>query len=625
MRRAKGWIANPRAAQARRLNRIDSSFIVYRSGFFSAFTLVELMISIVLVLVLMVGIGKIFQLTSNTVGGGMAISTMTRDDRAAQVTMQDDFAGAASDSPVFMICSERASAFLTPQDKKSDADGDPMTVPDASSTHVETNYSILQSAGGSALSPALYGDRNHRIDRIGFFARGTFSRQTSNDNLSYRAALGPNSNEAYIWYGHVRLPGTTNDNNNSATNPDGNANNYQTGTTTFFPHLGYKTNTNNNSVDYDSTGTDYKYYENNPIATNWVLGRVAILLEDESNFGPTPSAPYWNGGKGTEHLIANNAALAPLGYRTTIGTYLRTNGTSQSGSNADFYPLPTQLTGNNGYIYRSRYDVAGTTISGFRGIVSKLYDQQQFVSNSPQWWWSMVYDTTHPTVITSNAPSPVLPFRFECNPYVTKPLTGTQMAQTTPYFIPHVTQFIVEFAGDYLTQTDPAIPSATNNAGYITDEAPDGKIDFYYDTSADSTGIQPQLWVRKIRWYGFPRDTGGALNGGPDGMVKTPPATSVGLKNSNGYPDVLPYRDIAALAPVHDVPQNFEVPDANMVTAPSGANPDYAAYGGLSGNAHYYCVWRNSAPKLIRILMKIDDPNGRVGQGRWIEQVFAVQ
>ncbi|HWB54329.1 MAG TPA: hypothetical protein VG722_09050, partial [Tepidisphaeraceae bacterium] len=83
------------------------------------------MVSIFLVLVLMVGIGEIFKLTSNTVGSGMAIGTMARDDRAAQVTMENDFAGADSDSPVFMILSERASAFLTKQDKLSDLDGDP--------------------------------------------------------------------------------------------------------------------------------------------------------------------------------------------------------------------------------------------------------------------------------------------------------------------------------------------------------------------------------------------------------------------------------------------------------------------------------------------------------------------
>jgi hypothetical protein len=540
-----------------------SSFIVQRS----AFTLVELMISIVLVLVLMVGIGKIFKLTSETVGGGMAIGTMTRGDRASQVTMQNDFAGAASDSPVFMICSERVSAFLTPQDKQSDLDGDPMTVPNT--TGVETQTTVSQSAGGSAVSPAFYGDRNHRIDRIGFFARGQFNRQTSDNNSSFTGL--PGSSEAYVWYGHVRLPGTT---NVAADLPDGSGTYLSPATTIQFPMIGYKT-TNSGHVDSDTA--NYGYYENNPIATNWVLGRMATLLVDQGTLDNLTNA-------GASFYPATTPILmSPLAYQTTA-LKSGTSGPTALNQSTDYAPLPDTS------IFRSRYDLAGTTISEFRSIVTAAWNADQ-ASSTNTWWKPLIYQTGN-----------TLPFRYECNPYISKPMTGTGLAQTVPYFVPHVTQFIVEYAGDYLTQ------NPTTGAPSLT-IAPDGQIDFYLDGSGN----------RHIRWYGFPRDTSGP-NGVPDGQI----LTATGVANYNTITDVVPLCDIVYAITGTRTLASFEqeVPLPTAVTPPA----DYAAVtGGLAGNSHYYCVWRNAAPKLVRILMKIDDPNGRVRTGRWVEQVFAIQ
>jgi hypothetical protein len=604
--------AIPGRRDAVRLRSLEPTPLNIRA---EAFTLVELMISIVLVLVLMVGIGKIFKLTSDTVGGGMAIGTMTRGDRASQVTMQNDFAGAASDSPVFMICSERVGAFLTPQDKQSDLDGDPMTVPD--STGKETNStSVTANPPGSDLSAALYGDRNHRVDRIGFFARGQFNRQTSNDNSSFAASTPSTTSEAYIWYGHLRM-------NNAAYTAVGNALKANTGgvNDVNYPLPGYKSSVAG-QVDNDPNSDSY---EPNPIASNWVLGRYAMGLMD---FNVITSAFVPSSGNPLYCLVPttgapNNVPLAPLGMQTLVTKVIGATNTSSNvtqqngGTTAPFFPIGGTTNGPC-YIYTGRYDLAATTINEFRAIVTSAWDVNQTAGTSP-WWWPLVYEGTLAGAVTP--PPAAVALRYECNPYVAKPITGTGLAQTVPYFLPHVTQFIVEFAGDYLTQNDPS-PPAAGTSGYITNEAPDGKIDFYYDKSADPGGATPSLWVRKIRWYGFPRDISGSTSGGPDGKILSNNA------DPNLCTDVLPYRDIAAMAAAHTGPPNFETADIPISrTDYAVTNPGNApgAGVGLAGNEHYYCVWRNAAPKLVRILMKIDDPNGRVRQGRWVEQVFAIQ
>ena len=49
-----------------------------------AFTLIEVMISIALVLILVLGINQVFKLTSDTVGAGQALASKARDYRAGR-------------------------------------------------------------------------------------------------------------------------------------------------------------------------------------------------------------------------------------------------------------------------------------------------------------------------------------------------------------------------------------------------------------------------------------------------------------------------------------------------------------------------------------------------------------
>ncbi len=92
--------------------------------------------------------------------------------------------------------------------------------------------------------------------------------------------------------------------------------------------------------------------------------------------------------------------------------------------------------------------------------------------------------------------------RPQCNPLIQSPISAAALAEMAPYFLQHCSQFIVEYAGDYLQQ---------DINGNMTGLGPDGQIDFYLDANGN----------KHIRWYGMPRSsTGGSPHAG-DSSGKT--------------------------------------------------------------------------------------------------------
>ena len=172
-----------------------------------AFTLVELMISIALVVVLILGVNQVFQATSTAVGTGEAINAALRDGRAFQSTFAADFAGVlpngpgSTDGPWIAFSSRAVAAFANVADQAGDRDGNPLTR-DLGGTGKEGDPTVP----GDVTSPATYNNSNHRLDTLGFFSRGNFQRQTGNDGTFVPDMT---ANEAWVWYGHAQLP--TND------------------------------------------------------------------------------------------------------------------------------------------------------------------------------------------------------------------------------------------------------------------------------------------------------------------------------------------------------------------------------------------------------------------------------
>src|SRR5690242_8451881 len=88
------------------------------------FTLIELMVSIALVLILILGINQVFKIASDTVNGGQAISAASREDRSIQGTIYPDMQNAVvAGAPFFVIRSHIQPGFRNKADEQADRDG----------------------------------------------------------------------------------------------------------------------------------------------------------------------------------------------------------------------------------------------------------------------------------------------------------------------------------------------------------------------------------------------------------------------------------------------------------------------------------------------------------------------
>src|SRR5439155_1186227 len=132
---------------------------------------------------------------------------------------------------------------------------------------------------------------------------------------------------------------------------------------------------------------------------------------------------------------------------------------------------------------------------------------------------------------------------------------------------------------------------------------------------------------RQIRWYGLPRDGDG------DGII-------LGWTNgrtANQLIDIVPLRDVvrtnAGWAASPGAPferfTNFTpapTPDPTLFPRALYADP-LNPTAGMQSNEYCTCAWGPNdtiRPKLIRITMVIDDPAGRLGDGKTFEFIFPV-
>ena len=170
----------------------------------SAFTLPELLISIALALIIILGVNEVFSMTSRTINGAQNLARAYRDSRSAQSIINNDFAQAAamSSAPAFVIDSDYAYAWENSQDHLRSSVNDV--------TKIDLPASIPQS---QAVPVAMLGRHCHRQDRIGFFATGFFQRQTGTGAAFIDTVKQPNgtivpfsSTEAWIVYGHLNVP-----------------------------------------------------------------------------------------------------------------------------------------------------------------------------------------------------------------------------------------------------------------------------------------------------------------------------------------------------------------------------------------------------------------------------------
>lgn len=511
-----------------------------------AFTLIELMVSIFLLLLIMIGVNSVFTATSNTIGTTTAIAASNRDARAIEAVLKQDFSNVASDAPAINIRMEQRFMHRNLADFNSDP------TPDNPETADFTN----SGTEAAAMRPVFYNSRSHRQDRMSFFTRQLLRRQTGNDGtfIANQASL-----EQWIWLGHLRLP------DNTANPPD-----------TSFRNPGER--------DPGSTPANMvsvSYNPNNLFAQQWAIGRMAMQLVE-----PTP--PAANGAAGSIKDSGN--VVQDFIYRAAAAG-------STSMSPLDYNSTSTAINSTSRALQESRYDLAGTSIAGYSQILANFIANP---ANTSSWWVNMMGGPTT---------------RFRGMPYASRPLTAYGSSQTAPIVAMNCSQFMVEFAGDFVKQDattgvvtdcyfDPTT-KAINTAGQ------DGLIDFIV-----ISGVSPVVPRRQIRWYGLPRETTG------DAAVKLADGDTCPLRDT--------IRQVAAFAGMNAPIERLigsGPPNNDILSSPPSA--DYGTGATMSGATGYgyQVAWGPSdtvRPKLIRITLTLDDPNGRLPDGQTFEYVFAV-
>ncbi len=582
---------------------------VHRLNRNCGFTLIEVMISIFLTLLLIIGINQAFKIMSSTVGAGQAMGVSTRDSFSAQLVLQQEISQALSHSaetPFLIIDSQAQRAFRHKQDLEFDRDGDPMTI-DLNNNNAEGEAPLRPDLPYSANQVRgerkwwfQQNDRIHRTDMLGFFTNGLYRRQTGNDGDALpdgftavdprtpgnREAYGPatpsfaaqqSSQQAYVWFGHLWLP--------TAANPAA------------VPTTGWYVDTATPQMpSYPGEGT----YATNPynyLATDWIVGRMQILLTPGwKRPDVAMDVPLnWNDWhkmeptslRGTKTLGTddNRPAPAPVDRAQTSGTThgqlltaidrppfvgppLKRTQINNPQEFAAYLPLAHYQTMNRdktGRIFThpwsantpadwsaaswdkaaefqsveaGRYDCAVGDFSTFKSILMQSIaraNSYNYQNQAYNWrWWEP------------------LSYRFRANPNIMKPMDAAGVAQAQPVLLRHCTQFLVEFAGDFVKQSnDVQVPRGSPQQYLNTDygnvmdvyfdkkdpQPTDGIIDYYV---LKGNVNDPKTWVRKIRWYGFPRD----IDNDDRVLGYRESRTGEGAMTNNDIVDVVPVRDI---------------------------------------------------------------------------------
>lgn len=538
----------------------------------AAFTLVEVMISIALVLIIILGVNQVFALTSQVVGAGSVLSTITRDARGAQSVLQRDLGNAeVTRGPFFIINSQALAAFRNRDDQLADIDFD---VTDRNEVDTDQRIRTVDrdengvETAAERTSRAFMTSRVHRADQLVFFARQPARRQTGNVNTF---TSGVRSNELYISYGHLRQP-----------RDDGLLGNA--------PFPGIHNPASATACETPSTNP------NNYYATQWVLGRSAMLLQEPEVAG------------GAQRIY--DRSITPIRQMTYVGRDPTVGPESVQPFAAGSLMTqtgPVDNSANAPELDWSVYDLIGMSMERYRS------------------------ELLPPAIAAGGVWHNPLVFRFAGFPVPTKPLSSEGVARTVPCLVRGCTQFAVEFAGDFIAQdANGNRTGVANNSGGGTD----GEIDFIVQTYLLNNVTQT---ARRIRWYGFPRDTSGALNATISG--ESPAERETRLQNADkpdGFvyaeDDVVPLRDIAGQTLKFERywPTAAPPPNRSGPGIPRPSSPDYSVTDpadAVPANGRYRCVWATDTsglpePKLIRITMAIDDPSARIAREQYFEYVI---
>lgn len=581
-----------------------------------AFTLTEILIALALTALLLVGISRIFGITSTTISSGQALSKAMRQQKAIQTSLSSDINGigdlgtpgfqsgmlplvntrdADYAAPFLSISSSRVAAYATEQAFTSDV-GQPLDTTTMTSTifndrseairGIDLNNNGVDTDAGESIPLFQYGERNFRVDSLSMFVRGKFQTQTGSDTTSYIDPVS--SNEAWVWYGHARVF-----NSNAAamydTNGYGGPGDWITPTSTLFTTAGK--NVNNRFADQFRLSRcvgllvepqDVKYSTANVVNTSSTPGasrvdRNTVLADSD----PTKPLAFAKRNWWIPEDTASGS-MNPIDFSANVYKYAVTS--AVAGANQHVTVQPPGGASVDAIAQMSISDIFGVGIKELHRRA--MYVNEQYNARTTGWRQQI-------PVLWADRPW-VNPFPATLN--------STTLAQRQQILADSCSQFIVEYAGDFVGQN----PDGTLLG--VNPNLPDGVLDF---VMVDG--------VRQTRFYGMPRDVDG------NGVIAGTGA------NRFISADVIPLRDVRGVASNFEQSLPTTTARANYLTLtnePAGTDPNAS---------NYVCAWGpadavpdpitgfRALPQLIRIIVDIRDPNGRLKNAVTQEYIFPVR
>ena len=297
-----------------RIRSIDSRII-------RAFTLVELMVSVGLLLVVIIAVSRIFSTASKVAGLGEAVNDILQETGAIERQIRTDISRIDYDGVLVIQC-----------------------------VAIRNDANLLSSSSAPLIDPSRPANATIRCDQLVFFSKGTqtSARFAGNQDLGPFNGLA-RSNVSRILYGHgVQLPDLIPEGTTSSLRPDPIAFDV--------PLLPW-------SFDPVPTGSlDYKYWwgppppqpgktnGTQPEARDWTLARQAILLADD-------------GGDLKRFHKATDTTPTTYGNNSAVSLFEQANLESVI-TDANLLP--------NYNVINSRVDVAATNLNDIRKILAPV-------------------------------------------------------------------------------------------------------------------------------------------------------------------------------------------------------------------------------------------------------------
>ena len=335
-----------------------------------AFTLVELLVSLSVLLVVIIATARIFGTTSKVAALGESSADLQATATAVEKAIRGDIARMARDG-VLAIQSVAVRNDVNRFQRVQNA-------PEATGTAINATAPLL--------NPTLASTDFVRCDQIVFFGRGHESSQVylgtrggSRSEQGYAVNTFPQgtltitpeftSQEFMVRLGHgLQFPSLLVDMNNEELRPD--ADTLGSNVSTVIPPVPWMWSPTPimTASNFDSIiANSIKYLPSQPESRNWVLARQVILLADDGNsqVSSTPTAKNvtWFHSLSASKMIANSAnGIAQLGS-------LPAGSAPSAGQTEATLLIPQDNMYPNRAITASRVDIAATSIAEFRALV----------------------------------------------------------------------------------------------------------------------------------------------------------------------------------------------------------------------------------------------------------------